>query len=97
MKAFAYLVFPNSVISIIPEGPSHLESETMEHGIITSVTHGVMSGSFHTHPYSPVVYLHIKPHFIILYNYQCLENQTGLACLTFSQQLFWLGCTVSGQ
>ena len=58
MKAFAYLVFPNSAISIIPEGSSHMEGELMEHGIITSVTHGVMSGSFHTILFLTVTCLH---------------------------------------
>lgn len=43
MRGFAYLVFPNSVVSVLPEGSSHVEGEPMEHGIITSVTHGVMS------------------------------------------------------
>jgi len=45
MRGFAYLVFPNSVVSVLPEGSSHVEGEPMEHGIITSVTHGVMSGT----------------------------------------------------
>ncbi|XP_052305126.1 exosome complex exonuclease RRP46 homolog isoform X2 [Populus trichocarpa] len=43
MRGFTYLVFPNSVVSVLPEGSSHVEGEPMEHGIITSVTHGVMS------------------------------------------------------
>ncbi|KAG5225398.1 exosome complex exonuclease RRP [Salix suchowensis] len=43
MRGFAYLVFPNSVVSVLPKGSSHVEGEPMEHGIITSVTHGVMS------------------------------------------------------
>ncbi|KAK9273365.1 hypothetical protein L1049_018174 [Liquidambar formosana] len=42
MKAFAYLVFPNSILSVLPQGSSLVEGEPMEHGIITSVTHGVM-------------------------------------------------------
>ncbi|XP_044495972.1 exosome complex exonuclease RRP46 homolog [Mangifera indica] len=41
MKAFAYLVFPNSVLSVLRKGLSLVEDEPMEHGIITSVTHGV--------------------------------------------------------
>ncbi|KAJ6674145.1 EXOSOME COMPLEX COMPONENT RRP46 [Salix viminalis] len=45
MRGFAYLVFPNSVVSVLPKGLSHVEGEPMEHGIITSVTHGVMSGT----------------------------------------------------
>ncbi|KAF9662260.1 hypothetical protein SADUNF_Sadunf18G0034600 [Salix dunnii] len=45
MRGFAYLVFPNRVVSVLPKGLSHVEGEPMEHGIITSVTHGVMSGT----------------------------------------------------
>lgn len=45
MTGFAYLVFPNSVLSVLPEESLSLENEPMEHGIITSVTHGVMSGT----------------------------------------------------
>lgn len=41
MTAFAYLVFPNTTLSVLPE----VEGEPVEHGIITSVTHGVMSGN----------------------------------------------------
>uniref|UniRef100_A0A803N7F5 Exoribonuclease phosphorolytic domain-containing protein n=1 Tax=Chenopodium quinoa TaxID=63459 RepID=A0A803N7F5_CHEQI len=42
MKAFVYLVFPNSVLSVVQDsGPTN--DEPMEHGIITSVTHGAMS------------------------------------------------------
>ena len=48
MKAFAYLVFPNSVHSVLPEGSLSVQGEPMEHGIITSVTHGIMSGICHT-------------------------------------------------
>lgn len=44
MKAFAYLVFPNSILSVLPEGSSLVQGEPMDHGIITSVTHGAMSG-----------------------------------------------------
>ncbi|KAF7826034.1 exosome complex exonuclease RRP46-like protein [Senna tora] len=43
MKAFAYLVFPNTIVSILPEGSLQVGSEPMEHGIITSVTQGAMS------------------------------------------------------
>ncbi|XVF35447.1 hypothetical protein REPUB_Repub18cG0146800 [Reevesia pubescens] len=43
MNAFAYLVFPNAVHSVLPEGSLHVQGEPMEHGIITSVTHGKMS------------------------------------------------------
>ncbi|XP_031407497.1 exosome complex exonuclease RRP46 homolog isoform X2 [Punica granatum] len=43
MKAFAYLVFPNSIKLILPEGSSHAQGERMEDGIVTSVTHGAMS------------------------------------------------------
>ncbi|KFK33969.1 exosome complex component rrp46 [Arabis alpina] len=43
MTAFAYLVFPNTTLSVLPKGSSVVEGEPVEHGIITSVTHGVMS------------------------------------------------------
>ncbi|XP_052210519.1 exosome complex exonuclease RRP46 homolog [Diospyros lotus] len=43
MKAFVYLVFPNSIHAVLPEGSLQVGKEPMEHGIITSVTHGVMS------------------------------------------------------
>ncbi|XP_074308555.1 exosome complex exonuclease RRP46 homolog [Silene latifolia] len=43
MKAFVYLVFPNSISSALPQGSLDTNDEPMEHGIITSVTHGVMS------------------------------------------------------
>ncbi|PON94640.1 Guanosine pentaphosphate synthetase I/polyribonucleotide nucleotidyltransferase [Trema orientale] len=42
MKAFTYLVFPNSVLSVLPEGSLREEGEPVEHGIITSVTQGAM-------------------------------------------------------
>ncbi|XP_004291185.1 PREDICTED: exosome complex exonuclease RRP46 homolog [Fragaria vesca subsp. vesca] len=42
MKAFVYLVFPNSVLSNLPEGQLKVQGEPMEHGIITSVTQGAM-------------------------------------------------------
>lgn len=42
MQAFAYLAFPNSPASIHPRSSSD-EAEPIEHGIITSVTHGSMS------------------------------------------------------
>lgn len=44
MKAFAYLVFPNMCVSVLSGGSVQVNKEPMEHGIITSVTHGVMSG-----------------------------------------------------
>ncbi|EXB63842.1 hypothetical protein L484_021115 [Morus notabilis] len=43
MKAFPYLVFPNSVLSVLPEGSPKVEGELMENGIITSVTQGAMA------------------------------------------------------
>ncbi|XP_057536615.1 exosome complex exonuclease RRP46 homolog isoform X1 [Amaranthus tricolor] len=42
MKAFVYLVFPNSVLSVL-QVSSNTNEEPVEHGIITSVTHGAMS------------------------------------------------------
>ncbi|XP_020528726.1 exosome complex exonuclease RRP46 homolog isoform X2 [Amborella trichopoda] len=44
MPAFAYLVFPNSSLAVLPGTPPLIEGEPVEHGIITSVTHGAMSG-----------------------------------------------------
>ncbi|KAK9292431.1 hypothetical protein L1049_020401 [Liquidambar formosana] len=49
MQAFAYLVFPNSIISVLRQGSSLVEGEPMEHGIITSVAHGVMLESVSNH------------------------------------------------
>ncbi|XP_010933463.1 exosome complex exonuclease RRP46 homolog [Elaeis guineensis] len=42
MRAFAYLVFPNSSHSVLPKAPSAVDEEP---GIITSVTYGLMSES----------------------------------------------------
>lgn len=39
-----YLVLPNSILSVLPEESSSEKGEQMEHGLVTSVTHGVMSG-----------------------------------------------------
>ncbi|KAL5724997.1 hypothetical protein ACHQM5_008194 [Ranunculus cassubicifolius] len=41
MQSVAYLVFPSSGPSIIPDSSSE-----MEYGVITSVTHGVMPESY---------------------------------------------------
>lgn len=41
MKAFAYLVFPNSALSTLPKTAS---GQRTQDGLITSVTHGIMSG-----------------------------------------------------
>ncbi|KAA8525261.1 hypothetical protein F0562_007116 [Nyssa sinensis] len=49
MKAFVYLVFPNSIHSVLPEGSLQVGGEPVEHGIITSVTHGVMSVDDYLH------------------------------------------------
>ncbi|KAF5200240.1 exosome complex exonuclease RRP46-like protein [Thalictrum thalictroides] len=43
MHGFTCLVFPNSVLSILPEASAQEEGEKTEHGIITSVNRGVMS------------------------------------------------------
>ncbi|KAF3667532.1 Exosome complex exonuclease RRP46 -like protein [Capsicum annuum] len=43
MKAFVYLIFPNSTLSVLPEEPLKVRGEPMEHGLIASSTHGVMS------------------------------------------------------
>lgn len=44
LKAFAYLVFPNSPLTVIPKVPLSKE-QPIEQGIITSVTHGAMPGT----------------------------------------------------
>uniref|UniRef100_A0A2P2KW21 Exoribonuclease phosphorolytic domain-containing protein n=1 Tax=Rhizophora mucronata TaxID=61149 RepID=A0A2P2KW21_RHIMU len=43
MRGFVYLVFPNSVYSVLPKESLFVKGEPMEHGLITSVTNGVMS------------------------------------------------------
>lgn len=42
LQAFAYLAFPNAPVSVLPRSSDN-EAEPIEHGIITSVTHGAMS------------------------------------------------------
>ncbi|KAI9072142.1 hypothetical protein K1719_011171 [Acacia pycnantha] len=49
MKAFAYLVFPNACVSVLQGGSLQVDKEPMEHGIITSVTHGAMSVDDYLH------------------------------------------------
>ncbi|TKY65472.1 Exosome complex exonuclease RRP46-like [Spatholobus suberectus] len=49
MKAFAYLVFPNAIISVLPERSLQVGSEPMAHGIMTSVTQGAMSVDDYLH------------------------------------------------
>ncbi|KAJ9559205.1 hypothetical protein OSB04_013819 [Centaurea solstitialis] len=43
VKGFVYLVFPNSIVSMVPQESLRAGGELMEHGIITSVTHGMMA------------------------------------------------------
>ncbi|PHU25000.1 Exosome complex exonuclease RRP46 -like protein [Capsicum chinense] len=43
MKAYVYLIFPNSTLSVLPEESLKVIGEPMEHGLIASSTHGVMS------------------------------------------------------
>lgn len=43
VQAFACLVFPNTPLSVVREVPVPNDDEPFEHGIITSVTRGVMS------------------------------------------------------
>ncbi|KAI3468212.1 hypothetical protein Pfo_024875 [Paulownia fortunei] len=43
MKAFVCLAFPSSVHSVLPEGSINVGGESAAHGIITSLTHGVMT------------------------------------------------------
>ncbi|KAK1266363.1 hypothetical protein QJS04_geneDACA002695 [Acorus gramineus] len=42
-QAYTHLVFPNSSLSVLPEGLPRVEGKPVEDGIITSVTHGTMS------------------------------------------------------
>lgn len=66
MKAFAYLVFPNSIMSVLPEESLQVQGEPMEHGIISSVTHGAMSGNCAYHP--SVLSKDLRISFNILYS-----------------------------
>lgn len=43
MKSLAYLVFPNSTLSILPEGSLKVDGKPVEQAIVTSVTLGAMS------------------------------------------------------
>ncbi|ONK72180.1 uncharacterized protein A4U43_C04F16610 [Asparagus officinalis] len=43
MLAIAHLAFPNPPLSVIPKSSASDEVQPIEHGIITSVTHGAMS------------------------------------------------------
>lgn len=45
MKAFVCLVFPSSVHSITPEESTPATTKSTEQEIITSLTHGVMTGN----------------------------------------------------
>ena len=44
LKAFANLVFPNAIVSVLPDRSLKVGTEPMAHGIMTSVTQGAMSG-----------------------------------------------------
>jgi len=44
LKALANLVFPNAIVSVLPDRSLQVGSEPMAHGIMTSVTQGAMSG-----------------------------------------------------
>lgn len=55
MKASVHLVFPNTPVSVVPEGSTQGVGEPLEHGMITSVTQGAMSGILCTkHSYFPL-------------------------------------------
>ncbi|KAG5092607.1 hypothetical protein JHK82_051385 [Glycine max] len=49
MKAFINLVFPNTIVSVLPEGSLQVGSEPMAHGIMTSITQGAMSVDDYLH------------------------------------------------
>ncbi|KAK4419959.1 Exosome complex exonuclease RRP46 [Sesamum alatum] len=42
MKGFVCLAFPSSIQSILPQGSTDVGGESVGHGVITSLTHGVM-------------------------------------------------------
>eukprot|EP01018_Ginkgo_biloba_P034734 Gb_12559 [translate_table: standard] len=43
VQAYVSLVFPNHPLSVMPEGPPTIDSEPLEHGIISCITRGAMS------------------------------------------------------
>ncbi|KAL8139259.1 hypothetical protein V2J09_005280 [Rumex salicifolius] len=49
MKAFAYLAFPNPINSVLPKESLLVNGEPLEHGIITSITRGVISVDEYLH------------------------------------------------
>ncbi|KAL0330356.1 UNVERIFIED_CONTAM: Exosome complex exonuclease RRP46 [Sesamum radiatum] len=42
MKGFVCLAFPSSIQSVLPQGSTDVGGESVGHGVITSLTHGVM-------------------------------------------------------
>lgn len=68
MKAFVCLAFPCSFASVLPEGSSNAGGEPMEDGLITSLTHGVMTGHF----ISSCVLISIKLTSLLCLNYEKL-------------------------
>ncbi|QCE12292.1 exosome complex component RRP46 [Vigna unguiculata] len=49
LKALANLVFPNAIVSVLPDRSLQVGSEPMAHGIMTSVTQGAMSADDYLH------------------------------------------------
>ncbi|KAL9315028.1 hypothetical protein ACSQ67_016029 [Phaseolus vulgaris] len=49
LKAFANLVFPNAIVSVLPDRSLKVGTEPMAHGIMTSVTQGAMSVDDYLH------------------------------------------------
>ncbi|WVZ05045.1 hypothetical protein V8G54_018391 [Vigna mungo] len=49
LKARANLVFPNAIVSVLPDRSLQVGSEPMAHGIMTSVTQGAMSANDYLH------------------------------------------------
>lgn len=73
MRAFAYLVFPNSPHSVLPEALSAVDDEPR---IMTSVTHGLMSGK---KSLPPLLILHMHARSLLILKFVV----TGLANIRF--------------
>ena len=78
MKASVHLVFPNSPVSVIPEGSTQVAGEPLENGIITSLTQGAMSGMLCTKPsYVPVVVIENVHMFVLCLNFRISVRIVG--------------------
>lgn len=68
MKAFAYFLFRNPALSILPEASLVGKCEPLEHEIITSVTCGAISGMF-TLPISLNYAMHYNTMHLVRFEY----------------------------